>query len=189
MKTLLLDMDGVLCDFVTAACNACGITPDWDNWPTNEWDIAKMMGLTARAMWDNIDQQGPEFWANLEPYPWADELVDELRHFCSMYDFQLTIATAPGWSHNSYAGKRQWLIKHGLGKVPSMFGSEKHLLAHRNRILIDDGPHNIAKFRLYCGTAITFPMHWNSLHSIKTDKVKHVLGELEYADKLIRGNR
>lgn len=62
---IYLDMDGVLCDFVGAACKLHGRDPA----TVTHWNFFKDWGMTAEEFWRPIHEAGEDFWANLEPYP------------------------------------------------------------------------------------------------------------------------
>jgi 5'(3')-deoxyribonucleotidase len=159
---IFLDMDGVLCDFVTDAMAIHGRKYDPNKWPKGEWDVAKVLGISVKEFWGGIRMNGGEmFWAGLNPYPWAKDLVRELLKID-----QVIIATAPSRAASCYSGKRTWLMDHGFGDLASMFGSEKHLLSQPGRTLIDDGVHNTTKWEEAGGRAVLVPQPWNDRQSV-----------------------
>lgn len=170
---IFLDMDGVLCDFATAAYAVHGKAFDPVTHPKGVWDFETIWGISAEQFWQRIDERGEDFWANLEPYPWAMNLARALGAID-----QVIIATSPSTHPGSYAGKRQWLIKMGLHEISSMFGKDKWLMASSGRVLIDDSEKNIEKWRDYGGIGILIPQPWNNAAQ-EIDIVSYVCGELK----------
>lgn len=170
---IFLDMDGVLCDFVSAAYAAHGRVFDPDAHPRGVWHLEKVLDCTTKQFWQKIDFAGESFWENLEPYPWCHRLVKELQHFGD-----LVIATSPANHPGSYSGKRRWLQKMGLANIPSMFGSKKYLMAQEGRILVDDSNDNCARWDAAGGTSILVPQPWNDGTLKRDDVVEHVLASL-----------
>ncbi len=152
-REILLDMDGVVADFVTAALKAHGRTETHDD--ITSWNFYEAWGMTAAEFWAPC--RGKDFWFNIEPYPWA---VDLYRGIAK--NFPVTISTAPSNDSECARGKYEWLEKH-LGVKPSdvMVGGRKYLLANPLHILIDDSPGNVNKFRERSGLAVGFKQPWN----------------------------
>ena len=133
------------------------------------------MGVSASDFWGPINDAGADFWANLELYPWFDELMLLVRANCDNY----TLSTSPSLCPGSYAGKRRWISKHfGEGFTGCMLGSRKWLMAGPGRILIDDNDTNCEKFRQHGGQAILFPAIWNSHHHLVGERMEYVEDEL-----------
>ncbi len=103
---IFLDLDGVLADWGRAAINAHGLCPDevFASWPTGTFELAEVLGISTNAMWKPIHAQGEAFWANLEPYPWALELVRACQEVAPT-----TILTSPSLHPAAAAGKITWL--------------------------------------------------------------------------------
>lgn len=171
---IFLDMDGVLCDFIGAAFAAHGQRFDPETYPKGVWDCESVIGCNdADEFWQRIDFAGEAFWENLDPYPWASDLVERL---CNM-DL-VTISTSPSRSPYSYSGKRRWLQKHGFDRIDSMFGKSKHLLASTGRVLIDDGEHNTTKWEAAGGVAVLVPQPWNNGDPVD-EMVPHIMDQLQ----------
>ena len=154
---ILLDMDGVLVDFVGAA-NALHDRPDYipdryDYW--TEW------GITEDDFWRPINELGEAFWANLPLYDWAEDLI----HYCLSLDNIFVATKASTRVPSSTAGKIK-SIKRIFGASFDDFAviSDKSRLAARGRILIDDHPTNCFHFQFAGGQAIVFPRPWNGLY-------------------------
>jgi len=165
---IFLDMDGVLCDFVSAAMRVHGREFVASEWPKGEWDIAKVLGISVGEFWRKINNTDG-FWVMLDRYPWSSSLYLELWAMD-----KVVIATAPSRCPSSYSGKRIWLDKRSIDSHV-MFGSSKHLMAAPGRILIDDGQHNIDAWKAAGGQAILFPQPWNNGPSVPPeDMVEYI---------------
>lgn len=174
---VLLDMDGVIADFVGGANKAHGYREDLD-W--TKWSA----GLSSEEFWEPINACSPEFWRNLEPYPWTNLLTKSLmHHFNDVY-----ICTSPAHEPCSSA-KVEWVREH----LPEYYHrrfvitNHKHLLAGPDTILIDDSDHNILKFTRAGGHGVLFPQPWNkwrdSIAYSPAARVSQVLAEvLQIAD-------
>jgi len=172
---IFLDMDGVLCDFVSAAFSAHGSTFNPQEYPRGEFAIESVLGCTTKEFWRRIDFAGEYFWEHLEPYPWAEVLFRELQRVD-----EVIIATSPSRSPASYAGKQRWLRYMGMNGVQSMFGSRKYLMAKPGRVLVDDGEHNVTPWIREGGQAVLVPQPWNCADPTD-DMVSHVLIQLTVA--------
>ena len=172
--TILLDMDGVCADFVGSACRAHRTTPDAVPWATCGFDMFNGMGLTEQEFWAPL--QGFDFWANLEPYPWLDALLD----LCCTASDDVYFCTMPNRDPECLSGKLAWLQQH----VPKalqrryVFTPHKHLLAAEGRVLVDDADHNCIPFAEAGGVAITFPQLWNQEARNTHARLSHVATHL-----------
>ena len=155
---VFVDMDGVLFDFVSASIAAHGIE-GFTHDDATEWDYFESWGLDLDQFWQGIDRQGIAFWADLEPYPWFDELLSTV----ALYDHDFKICTAPSRSAHSPGGKAACLNRRvpQVGPDRYVFTAAKHLVARPGRVLIDDNPTNCNKWEAEGGAAICFPMPWS----------------------------
>lgn len=174
---ILLDMDGVMANFVEGACHVHGrgLVDLCQLWPVGEYSIEGVMGLTSPVFWAGLDAAGVEFWRDLSPYPWLKELWAMLQNYGP-----ITISSSP--SHGAYAaaGKVLWLRQHiEAGFRDYMFGSAKHLLAAPGRVLIDDSDEKCQQFQAHGGHAIVFPQRWNSCYAYCGDRLSYVHDRLE----------
>ena len=149
---VLLDCDGILSNFPEAACKAHGreyvleeITSF--NWYQDIWE------MSSKEFWQQI--RGHDFWYNMEPYPWAKELIELL-------DYEFTIVTSPSLDSAFATARTDWLYHHFKIRIPDiMIGSKKFLMANPAHLLIDDRDENIDSFTKRGGRAVTFPQPWN----------------------------
>jgi 5'(3')-deoxyribonucleotidase len=151
---ILLDMDGVVCDFVSAACVACG----HPGHAVTGWDFNTDFGMTMTEFWAAIDAQGLTFWRDLKEYPGFWRMYREL-----VKQADVIFLTTPSQSPYCISGKLQWLQERfGQDFRDFSFTPRKELLAGPDRILIDDSDSNIATFAAHGGRTILWPQPWNA---------------------------
>jgi hypothetical protein len=159
---IILDLDGVFADFTGAAAALHG------KWGTKitKWDFFLDWGLTPKTFWAKINAEGEAFYRDMVlPYPWAEELLLMVQE---ADDFIFMSNPACG-TPTGYASKKLWVDKYlqplVVDEIKVIAGSEKHLLAGKDRVLIDDYDVNIKKFREHGGYGIAFPQLWNAQRS------------------------
>ena len=164
INTIFLDMDGVLCDFVSDALSYWGMTLEdliaAGVWQPGEYDICQVIDIPPPTFWSLLDSKGYDFWGDLAPYPWLNDLINLVTSYCD----NCFIVTFPTGS-NSAAGKLRWVREH----LPAwedrvILTKHKYLLAAPDRLLIDDSGTQIDRFYYAGGKTILFPQHWNSMH-------------------------
>lgn len=176
-KTILLDMDGVLCDFVGGACKAHGWTRDQLEaaWPPGRYGMAAGMGLTPEEFWAPINSKGEEFWSDLEPMHWFQELIDLVEQLVSDNWY---VVTAPSRHPDCFSGKAVWIKWHrGTLFNRLVITNHKHLLAKPGALLIDDREATIDKFvaaGMGRSDGILFPARHNSLHHYRTYPIEYL---------------
>lgn len=163
-KNILLDMDGVLSNFLLGALNVLNKRLD-KNFTEEEyvsdnggWDIYDFYGVSRAYFWDAIESE-PDFWLNLEPLPWAKELYEWL---CELGD--VTIVTSPSLDPDCARQKLEWLNKYlGITSGQVFIGGRKYLMAGQG-FLIDDSVDQIRKFEESGGECVLVPGNWNSVN-------------------------
>lgn len=172
---IFLDVDGVLAQFVEGACKKLGVKNPYlnrNNW--GKYDLPSLLGMGSKQFWDSLDDI--DFWANLEPYEWAEGLVDLCESYGDVY-----FLTSPMFGWKCPAGKAKWLDKYFPGYNRRwLIGAPKHLLANRDdAFLIDDSVQNVDRFTSYGGRSILFIQPWNNIsHDIiasPKDRIKEIL--------------
>lgn len=178
---IYLDMDGVLVDFVGRACEVHGKSVS----DVTSWDFfADAWGMTADEFWSKINAEGRAFWADLDPLPWADELLE----LVTRYDPEFTICTMPSRDPECLAGKGDWLArKLGASFDRCIYARVKSDFAKPGRILIDDSDANITGSDKVLGWipagghGVLFPQPWNALAALRRTgecPLQHVRREL-----------
>ncbi len=172
--TVLLDMDGVLCDFVKRTVMLCGLnlTRVINHWNLGQYETAPNLGLSDEVMWSTI-MRDPSFWLSLEETPWLRGLL-EIFEEC-----ELRVCSKPS-NHDvrSASNKITWLQQHQLGHISYHLTHLKEELAAPHRILIDDCDDHCQKFREAGGHAIVLPQPWNSSFPFVFDRLGQV--EVEF---------
>lgn len=178
----LLDMDGVIADFMGGLFKHHGRTYDRDAYPKGQYSLSAALGMSREEALKGVIGN-PFFWTDLELYPWAKHLMNSLVTLGQVYIASTPLLECP----QSAAAKLIWLEKHfDFPQNKVMLGAQKHLLARENAILIDDHQDHVEKFRDEGGYAILFPQPWNSLHGDMPDQaLKSVLDKAElYVNKI-----
>jgi 5'(3')-deoxyribonucleotidase len=182
---VLLDKDGVLCDFLGGVFRLFGRL-DLSGADCLRWDQhLELLGVTPAEFWGRIEEAGHAFWANLEPFPWAFQLYEALVEQATVF-----ICTSPARDPFCSSGKQAWIRRH----FPEVFRANRVILTNRkwicagpDRILVDDSLKNCEDFESLGrtrspGQAVLFPQPWNQPHergvpALKTweDVVKQVI--------------
>jgi hypothetical protein len=165
-ECVFVDMDGVLCDFISGAHEAHGRKYVHEEYPRGCWEIADHWGITGNAFWGGIDAKY-DFWESLNPYPWMGEVLDLARSAGN----EVKLLTSPSKSPLCYYGKRAWCDKHVPHDIELIICKSKRFLASPHRLLIDDGDHNVKPWREAGGVAVLFPQPWNDGWDFRHDPV------------------
>lgn len=156
MKTILLDSDGILSNFVgglLAKINA-DFSIDLKHDDCSQWDIGRAYGLCWPYLTTIIETPG--FCAGLQPYPGAVEAVRELdlRHdvYCVTSPF-----SGPHWM----AERSAWLKQHfGFDKSHVIHCYTKRLVF--GDLLLDDKPETVREWAdAWPGDALLWDAPWN----------------------------
>jgi 5'(3')-deoxyribonucleotidase len=177
-QQILLDMDGVIADFLGGALKV--LNRDFNKSMTIEqyatefgqWGTYDYYGITQEQFWESIDKT-PDFWYRLEPMPWGRDLYKFLKEFG-----EVTIVTTPNLHPDCASQKLKWLNGYlGIQSNEVFLGARKYLMAG-NGILIDDYHKNISSFKEAGGEAILIPSNWNTI-GLTFDKIKDVILDRE----------
>ena len=158
----LLDLDGVLTDFMSAAHQFHGLPYSYEDYPypLGEWDCLPpaTANMTPQEFWGRL---GADFWANL---PW---MPDGKAILCLLETYfgpeNICLLSSPTGLAESVSGKVRW-IQQNMPEYRRRFliGPTKHFCAHRGVVLIDDADHNVTSFGEYGGLAVLVPRKWNT---------------------------
>lgn len=179
INTVLIDLDDVLTDFGGAAQRVHNLTQeelDWvtECWQANEW--TKESRELYDKYWDAIHKLGSQFWLDLEPLPWAKELLNLVESFTDDW----FIVSAPARGTHSHVGKLQWIEKFGLPMDKLIPTKHKRLFAQEGVVLIDDRQKTIDTFDAEGGEGILFPSKSNQLCIHLPDPIPYITKRLEY---------
>lgn len=177
---ILLDLDEVSCDFRTPAWELHGYSKkdaDLLTLQTGKYKIQEILDIEEWKFWETIDNAGVDFWANLEPFEWTENLIDLAADLVG--DKNWYILTSPSRHPNCVAGKVMWIQKHlGISFNRFIFTGHKYLLSDDESILIDDSERHIKNFNKK-GHGILFPNIGNKLREHRFNPVDYLKNETE----------
>lgn len=175
MKTIYIDMDGVVADFERAARKIINVDPgelhkDSNNyWPRDQWEQ-----LLAH----------PHLYRNLAKMPKADEMMALARRFRDELGWTLRMLTAIPRKNDIpfvFEDKIDWMREY-YPDVPVFFGpysEDKQNFCQFGDILVDDRQSNIYEWGVRGGIGILVTEHaydeaLNKLHTLfEETKRKH----------------
>ncbi len=171
VESIFIDLDGVLCDMVGSALRVHNRQDVLETWVKGMYDIEDVLGIAKNHFWKVIDSHGYEFWSELEPYPWMDQLY---RAALRITD-NVILCTKPSKAHFSSGGKHQWILQNFGSQFRNyIITPHKHHCSAPGRVLIDDSEKNIEEWRHQGGTGILFPQVWNSGNGTFADVVRQL---------------
>lgn len=144
MKTLYLDLDGVIADFDRYAYQVAGLPPSGGVYNAEQW--AQITG-------------NPRLYRDLPKTTYADQLVKFCRDFGRQENFRLIFLTAvPKGNdmHWAFYDKVMWCLAR-YPEIPVHFGpysADKYLHCQPGDVLIDDRESNIAAWNAAGGIGI-----------------------------------
>jgi len=158
---VLLDLDGVLADFVGAACRLHSRpNPYLESESLGNYGIQELLGIPDDLFWKDM---GEEFWASLDLLPDAREIVSLLERYHGVKN--ICILTSPVRTPGCTRGKMRWIEEHfPQFRRSFLIGPAKEFCAHENSILYDDYEQNILRFATAGGAAFLMPAPWNYKH-------------------------
>lgn len=152
---LLLDVDGVLCNFVQGMIESHGRSTLHDEYSCFDFHRTAWQ-MSDREFWKPTYEE--DWWFNLKPYPGSQEFVRLLRA-----SFDVIFSTAPQPHRRAVSERFAWLRHHGFMQADEcMIGRHKHLMAGSGAILLDDSDANVDEFVAHGGKAILYPQPWNA---------------------------
>ena len=169
----LLDMDGVLANFVAGMCSRHGRTsPYLDPANFGNFEMAEPWGMDQDTFWSVADL---EFWVGLPVLDGAYALVAGLEHIFGRENICI-LSAPPKESVDCVRGKLLWLKEH-FGDYANSFlmGPKKEFCAAPNHLLVDDYDRNVDKFRAAGGSAVQVPRPWNRLHKLSHRAIEETL--------------
>jgi 5'(3')-deoxyribonucleotidase len=145
---LLLDVDGVLADFMSAILGHVKeltgqsfVESEITEWDIFEFFERKSLNIKAACL-ERLAEPG--LAAGLEPYPGSIEWVDRLKGLTSLYIVTAPADISPTWAHE----RTWWLNRHY--RIPAdriIYTASKHLV--RGDIFVDDRPEFVCQWKKY----------------------------------------
>lgn len=159
---LLLDVDGILADFISPALaeitKLTGFVYHHDD--ITQWDIMECLGIpddVSKAAYDNMRREG--FCAGIEPYAGTKEGVQLLQEVCDLYIVTSPLG-GPYWAHE----REMWLWEHyRIPQKKIISTSAKYRCV--GDAFVDDKTSNLEKWRAAHrkGCAV----RWNAISNSK----------------------
>lgn len=172
---VLLDMDGVLVDFITPALalhSGGRLESFYEQYPGQPY-IQKVLGISDERFCADMDE---DWWAGLEWMHDGKKILSILEDAFGRE--RIMIASSPVERQGCVEGKRRWirrnLPKHYHGISGQMFGKKKWLMAHPTTLLVDDFDDQVDPFEQRGGLVLHVPRPWNRLHYWASDASKLV---------------
>lgn len=142
IKTIYLDMDGVLCDFKSAVVDKRIYDPKKN-----------------KINWGMLKEMGAEFWSDLQWLREGQRLYAWLYKYCIDQKITLCVLSSIGFEEGK-KGKHAW-IKANLNINPMCIyfvdkNNDKLHFAEEDALLIDDYGRNVERFIQAGGQAIKF---------------------------------
>ena len=139
----LLDLDGVLVDFVAGVCKAHGSCNVYERPESRgQYMMEPLLGVSGNKFWEPCDE---EFWANLDPMPDGFDILHTVE--AAFGQDNICLLTSPSLNPGCASGKYRWIEKHlPAYKRRFLIGPRKEFCAHPVAVLIDDYDANIEKF-------------------------------------------
>lgn len=161
---IILDMDGVICDFHTGFCKVWNLDPL--KLVPGKWDFKDAFPqLSSIANADLYKELEFDFWSNLEWMHDGKAILELLESRVGQNE--IVLWSSPTHNSGCIPGKLEWIKRnlHSFYWNRVIIGPMKEIGANTNNILIDDHDLNISKFRLNGGKTVIVPRLWNSHHT------------------------
>jgi 5'-nucleotidase len=177
MRTLLIDMDSVICDLMT----------EWHRRYNQEYNDT--LSVEHLKCWQSEKYVKPEcglkiynylnepgLFLHLDPIDGSIKVLERLH---KRYDILIVTSSMT----YAYTEKEQWVEKHlpFIGKRNLIFAHRKDMI--RGDLLFDDAPHNLEAFRKTGRLAVAMDYPYNRMID-----VPRVQTWLEFEKRLLQGD-
>lgn len=151
---ILLDMDGVLVNFIAGALKVHN-----GHIPYSEiiWNFFTQLGIPEEEFWKPC---GREFWGNLEWHAGGRELIQELMNTYGVD--RIALCTSSCDTDGCIDGKMDWIRREVPFLRRNFMITPIKQFAAKGNILIDDSPENCKKFQAAGGQTVLVPQPWNN---------------------------
>lgn len=160
LKLVLLDVDGVIYDFVSLM-----LSTHFKKYGKKPSDIVtyhmdKILGITKSEFWRTCDEADGVF-CDGDFYSYTKDLINT----CKLYSENIAFCTNPGNNPKHWAEKKTLFDKltKFLGEpIPAPIVTQnKDVLSLEGVVLVDDFEKNIDNFNKGKGIGVLFPQYWN----------------------------
>jgi len=184
IKTVYLDLDGVMVNFLGGLHRALGVPYDVNQYP---YEKGKWNMLTDIKGFDDVpatfeqinDCCAARFWANLG---WTHDGVAILRAVEHAFDRKnIWLLTTPMPNVGSASGKIEWINKYlpWYSKKVFITTASKSVVAGPDTLLIDDKDENVEGFIEAGGRGLLVPRLWNADYGMAHHTLEVVCDRLE----------
>ena len=167
-------MDEVLVDFSTAAFKALnqhfknkGLEEkSFDVWQAyGKWDQPPFWGMNSSEWWGILNAE-KDLWDNLQPLPWAIDLINLCREWAE----RVVVCTTAPYNNGHVAATKVEMVKRyfNINSTDIIIITDKYMLSKPGVVLIDDKPANCYLFENppasdgIHGRSIEVPALWNT---------------------------
>jgi hypothetical protein len=171
---IFIDLDGVVCDFVTGLFDKLGVMcPYMDAKNHGSFDATGLVGID----WDDIVHSlDYDFWVNLPLTHDAYAIMAITKDLAAMTGASRSFLTHPVSTRGCMDAKRDWVDRHFRGmSVTLVPDGDKSHWGRDGFWLFDDKDSNVKDFRRGGGHGILLPRPWNSRH-LETVSDEQTLG-------------
>ncbi len=164
----MLDLDGVLVDFIADAHRYYGLSYSYEDYPYELGNYHNCpppnSEMTTREFWDGLAE---EFWENI---PWMHDGHEILTMVERAFGREnICLLTSPIPNYSNIVGKLKWVAR----ELPEyaqryLVGPAKSFCASPNTVLVDDADFNIEAFAKAGGRTVLVSRPWNSRHATDT---------------------
>ncbi len=168
MNRVLLDVDGVLADFIGGALKLINSQWGTEYLPeqVTQFDFAASLGMTKEraAEAKRLISAAPHLARTLDVYPGAIEGVRQLREVADIYIVTSPWNSNPTWTHD----RERWLKEHfDIPHSHVIHTSAKHVCG--GDFLVDDRTETLPQWEAANPNGVT--VQWETLHNRLDDCV------------------
>lgn len=167
IDTIYVDVDDTIVELTAPLLKFHGVCPSKKGLITDyNKKIYEVVGLEPRDFWFQVAQAGPDFWESLTLTAEGAAILNFCQKLEKDHGIRWQLVTAlvsdrhPECRRTSADGKAAWASARGFADRLTI-SNAKHAHAAPNKLLIDDCPDWIEKFRARSGHAVYFPQPWN----------------------------
>lgn len=177
IKTVMLDVDGVIADFTGHALRWFGRPDLIDCYPVGEYSIPKVLGIPACMLYRVMDRE--DFWTSVPRYRGAEKFVQNLDKACGQLHVQLKFCSVGTRCQGYPGGRGKWLreLCSDLGvNIPMIFMADhedKAMLAGPETLFIDDNDLIVEQVCKAGSPCIQVPQLWNKLAMRASDPIDY----------------
>ena len=177
---VFLDLDDTIVDFTeevvyrkTGSTDISGVT----DYSGTLFDVC---GMTQVEFYELMSD--PTFWSSLTMNDTGRALIEVVERSGVPWTILTAVPSFQRLPNNlvykarraALVGKLDWFEANGITKYA--IATEKRMFAGSRKILIDDSPERVDKFRKHCGIAITVPQPWNNEKRCPVNLLASMLG-------------